>query len=152
MASTSRPSPGPARSNDRLLSLIVAGVAVLAIAAVWGWSRLTAAPSNERPKPAWLSISQVIAQLNDGRMLKVRVDLHLADQDAVSALTPHQEAFKTMVEELSGEMSREELEGPEGMVTLAKDIRTTLNRYLASQRIPQRVRGVMFNEWTLLPS
>jgi flagellar basal body-associated protein FliL len=152
MAATAPSTAGPKRANDRMLSLIVAGVAILAIAAVWGWSRLAEAPSTERPKPAWLGITRVIAQLNDGRLLKVRVDLHLSDQDAVNALTPHQDAFKSMVEEISGDMSREELEGTEGMVILAKKIRRTANSYLASQRIPQRVKGVMFDEWTLLPS
>ncbi len=152
MAATAISPALPKRANDRLLSLIVAGVAILAIAAVWAWSRMAEAPSTARPKPAWLGISRVIAQLNDGRQLKVRVDLHLSDQDAVSALTPHQDAFKSIVEEISGDMSREELEGTEGMEMLAKKIRRTANSYLASQRIPQRVRGVMFDEWTLLPS
>ncbi len=155
MAATAPSSPSPTapkRANDRVLSLMVAGVAILVIAGVWAWSRLAEAPSTERPKPAWLGISRVIAQLNDGRVLKVRVDLHLTDQDAVSALTPHQDAFKSIVEEISGDMSREELEGAEGMLILAKKIRRTANSYLASQRIPQRVRGVMFDEWTLLPT
>jgi flagellar basal body-associated protein FliL len=152
MASTPRPPPRPTQGNDRLLGLIVAGVAVLAIAAAWGWARLAAAPATERPRPAWLGVNRVIAQLNDGRLLKVRVDLRLTDQDAVSALTPHQDAFKALVEEVGGDMSRAELEGAEGMQTMAQEIRHTLNSYLASQRMPQRVRAVMFGEWTLLPS
>ncbi len=152
MAQPAPAQPVRARANDRMLSLIMGGVALLVVAALWGWSRFASSATVERPRPAWLGITRVIAQLNDGRMLKVRVDLHLADQDAVKALTPHQDAIKAMVEEVSGDMSQEDVEGTNAMPILARELRATVNHYLASQRLPQRVRGVMFDEWTLLPS
>jgi flagellar basal body-associated protein FliL len=142
----------PSRNNDRTLAIGVSLGALLMIAAIWAWARSASAPAvTDRPIPAWLGVNRVIAQLTDGRMLKVRVDLQLQDQDAVHSLTPHQEAFRSMVEEISAEMSRDELQGPEGMTRLAGHIRSASNSYLAEQRIPHRVKDVMFEEWTLMP-
>lgn len=147
----------PARASkpantDRTLAIVVSLGALMLITAIWAWARSATAPAvTERPAPAWLAINRVIAQLTDGRMLKVRVDLQLQDQEAVSSLTPHQEAFRSMVEEISADMSHEELRGPEGMTRLAGHIRSASNSYLAEQRIPHRVKNVMYEEWTLMP-
>jgi flagellar basal body-associated protein FliL len=140
------------QNSERALALGVSLGALLMIAAIWAWARGNTAPAlTERPVPAWLGVNRVIAQLTDGRMLKVRVDLQLQDQDALSSLTPHQEAFRAMVEEISSEMSHDELLGAEGMSKLAGHIRSASNSYLAEQQIPHRVKDVMFEEWTLMP-
>ena len=141
-----------ARQSDRNLGVIVAAGALLVIGAVWGWSRYAATPSTERPRPAWIGVNRVIAQMTDGRMLKVKVDLNVEDDDAVSALRTHQDAFRSLVEEVSAEMNTEDVQGPDAMRALAHEIQSSVNAYLEQQQVPERVKDVMFEEWTLLPS
>ncbi len=144
-------TPSGAASSDWLFGLVMGGVAIVLIGAIWAWSRMSHAPDTQRPRPAWMGINRVVSQLNDGRMLKLRVDLQLKDEAAVNALSSQQDIFKSMVEEVSAEMSHDELQGPEGMRTLAHHIQATFNDYLADQQIPHRVKDVLFEEWTLMP-
>jgi hypothetical protein len=151
-STTSRSStPAGAGTSDWMFGFVMGGVTLTLIAAIWGWSQLNYRPNTQRPRPVWMDISRVISQLSDGRMLKVHVGLRLQNTEAANALKPHQDIFKSMVEEVSAEMSHDELQGPEGMRKLSQHIRATFNDYLADQAVPYRVKDVLFEEWTLMP-
>jgi len=157
MATSSTPErpatpPTATRGGDRRFALVVSAITVLLIAAIWLWTRYAALPSDDRPKPAWFGIDRVMAQMTDGRMIKLRINLQVQDQSEVVSLYPHQRALKALVEVTSSEMNRDDMSGPDGMTKLANTLQDTINGYLSEQRVDIQVRKVVFDEWTLLPS
>jgi flagellar basal body-associated protein FliL len=146
------PAPDQPSSRDGALPLAFAAAALLLGLGAWAYTSFGAHSSEpSRPVPAWLTISKVMAQMSDGRMVKIKVDLRVQDKDAVGTLKPQTAAFTALIEEVGGHMSREDLQGSEGMARLGSAIQTALNDYLQEQRVPERVKGVAFEELTLLP-
>lgn len=138
--------------SDWLLAVAIAlGVLVLG-AAAWLYTQYTdtgAAP--RRPQPVWLSVSKVTAQMADGRMVNIKVNLSLDRDEARDELSEHIPAFKGLIQEVGTRTSREDLQSPEGMKQFAAAIRTSLNAYLEHAGVEGQVKDVAFEEFTLLP-
>jgi flagellar basal body-associated protein FliL len=137
--------------SDHLLELLI-GVTVLVLAgAVWLYSQASDGPETKRPRPVWLSVPKVIAQMTDGRMVNVKVNLHLDQQDAVDELADHLPAFQTLIQEIGTQTAREDIQDREGMKRFGGQISESLNAYLDGQRTQGRIKNVAFEELTLLP-
>jgi flagellar basal body-associated protein FliL len=146
-------TPDQTNTRDWAPQLAFAAGALLLGLCVWAYTSLSSrATEQSKPAPAWLSVSKVLAQMSDGRMVKIKVDLRVQDQDALGSLKPQTPAFTALIEEVGGQMTHEELQGAEGMARLGSAIQTALNGYLKDQRVPERVKGVAFEELTLLPN
>ena len=65
-------------------------------------------------------------------------------------LGPYAPAFRSMVANLTTELTYQDLAGPGSMTEMGGYIEYTLNDYLTQQGLPQRINGVMFEDWLLL--
>lgn len=139
-------------SDWRLELVIGIGVIVLGFG-VWVFTHFSGntPSSQDRPKPAWLALPKVMAQMSDGRMVNIKVNLRLANADAVSELQPHAPAFKALVQDTGTRMSTQALQGMQGMKNFGQAIRASLNDYLRDQEVPTRIKDVAFDEMMLMP-
>lgn len=138
--------------SDWLLELVI-GVGVIVLGfGVWAFTHFSNGPdTQDRPKPAWLALPKVMAQMADGRMVNIKINLRLPSDSAAVELQPHVPAFKALIEETGTHMSRDDLQGTQGMKQLGKAIRTSLNGYLEDQGVETRVKDVAFEEMMLMP-
>lgn len=147
--------PGnPARSagaSDRALELGIGLIMIVLAFSVWAYTQLGAESTQHKPRPIWLGISKVMAQMGDGRMVNMKVNLRLQDDDALDSLSAHVPAFKALIETTGAQMSRDTLQGREGMHNLGTAIRDTLNNYLDDHAVKERVKDVAFEELMLMP-
>jgi flagellar basal body-associated protein FliL len=142
-----------ASSTDKnwLLEITI-GIGFLVIGlVVWAYSLFASKDTHTRPVPAWLSVAKVVAQMGDGRMLKIKVNLQLARKEDEATLSPHGPAFKALVESVGGEMRTEEITGPQGITKLGTAILEELNGYLDEQRVPSHIQQVAFDEVLVMP-
>lgn len=145
----SRSTNGP---SDWLLELVIGiGVIVLGFS-VWAFTHFGGdTPRQDKPKPTWLAMSKVMAQMSDGRMVNIKVNLRLANDGAADELEPHVPAFKALIQETGTRLSREDLQGMQGMKNFGQAIRASLNGYLQDQQVPARIKDVAFEEMMLMP-
>ena len=138
--------------SDWLLQLCI-GIGVLMVfMGVWLYTHFSQPHvSPDKPRPIWLGVAKVMAQMSDGRMVNVKVNLHLDKADAVDELDPHQPAFKALIQEVGTRTTREDLQGREGVRHFGASIRDSLNHYLEEQRVEGRVKDVAFEELNLMP-
>lgn len=147
------PAAAPARQtfSEVRLGLVVGAVTLLCAAAAWFYTAGQPDLSQRRPPPVWMGLGKVVAQLDDGQHLNVKVDLQLKDEEALEVLAPHGDAMKVMLTELGQAITREDLASPEGIQDFGQDIRRQINNYLRRQQIEQRVVSVAFGELLLTP-
>jgi flagellar basal body-associated protein FliL len=142
----------PSLVSDSLLQVLIGVVALLLGAGVWLYAQVSQGEAPQvRPRPIWLGIAKVTAQMSDGRMLNVKVNLSLPSDNAVGELRPHMPAFQALIEEAGTRISREDVQGSEGMRRFGASIRGTLNDYLDGQDTAGRIKDVVFDELMLLP-
>lgn len=151
MAVADTPSPSSSGLSDWLLELVIGVTAVVLAVGVWAFSHYSDPAPQDKPNPVWLGVSKVVAQMSDGRMVSVKVNLRLAHEDAVDELAPHIPAFKALIQETGAQISREDLQGREGMKHFGKAIVSTLNDYLDERNEPARIKSVAFEELMLMP-
>jgi flagellar basal body-associated protein FliL len=137
--------------SELRLGLIVGAVTLLCAAAAWFYTAGQPDLTQRRAPPVWMGLDKVVAQLDDGQHLNVKVDLQLKDEEALEALTPHGDAMKVMLAELGQAITREDLASPEGIQSFGQDIRRHINNYLRRQQVEQRVVSVAFGELLLTP-
>ncbi len=143
--------PTSSGNSDSLLPILIGVTVLLLGAAVWLYSINQAPPKVEKPRPVWLSVPKVMAQMADGRMVNVKVNLHLDGQEAVEELSGHLPAFKALIQEVGTQTSREDMKNREGMMRFADNIAESLNDYLDEQRARGYIEDVALEELTLLP-
>lgn len=138
--------------SDWLLELAI-GITVLALGiGVWAYTHLSNQTVEQaKPTPVWLTVPKVMAQTADGRMFNVKLNLRLGKQKDVSVMEPHIPAFKTLVQEASTQMSRDDMKDADGLVRFGKTVKTSLNGYLKAQDVQARVKDVALDEIMLLP-
>lgn len=144
----------PTRSSgasDRMLELGIGLVMIVLALSVWAYTQLGAKGTQHKPRPIWLGISKVMAQMGDGRMVNMKVNLRLQDNDALDRLSAHMPAFKALIQEAGAQMSRDTLQGSDGMRNLATAIRDTLNSYLDEHAVQAHIKDVAFEELMLMP-
>lgn len=133
--------------------LILAGSALIATLALvtWGWQRYVHAPDEvARPVPIYLSIDKIETKMSDGSVLAFKFGLQLKDPKDQQVLGPYAPAFRSMVANLTTELTYQDLSGPDSMTEMGGYIEYTLNDYLTQQGLPQRINGVLFEDWLLL--
>lgn len=126
------------------------GILILGVGA-WLFNTYAKPQASNRPVPIWLGISKVMAQMTDGRMLSVKVNLQLKNKDDQSILEPHATALKAVVEQVAADMNEDEITGPDAMVNLGDAIESGVNDYLREQHLKTRIKHVMFDEMVLMP-
>lgn len=134
-------------------TLILAGAALIATLALttWGWQKYAHAPDEQaRPVPVYLSIDKIESKMTDGSVLAFKFGLQLQDPKDQKVLGPYAPAFRDMVQTLTSELSHEDLSGPNSMTEMGDYIQYSLNDYLTKQGLPQRINGVLFEDWLLL--
>lgn len=145
-------SSGSSGLSEWLTELAIGVVVVVLGMAVWAYTHFNdGTRHHDRPKPVWLGISKVMAQMGDGRMVNLKVNLRLAHEEDVEALDAHVPAFKSLIQETGSQLSRETLQSKSGVQQLSKAIRTALNGYLEDHDMDARVKDVAFDELMLLP-
>lgn len=151
MAVVDSPSPASSGLSDWLLELVIGVTVVVLAVGVWAFTHYSDQTAQDKPTPVWLGVAKVMAQMSDGRMVSIKVNLRLDDEDAVDQLEPHIPAFKALIQETGTQLSREELQGREGMKHFAKAIVGTLNGYLDERNEPARIKSLAFEELMLMP-
>lgn len=145
---TENPSSG---LSDWLLELLIGVTVVVLALGVWAYSHLSTNAPQDKPRPVWLGISKVITQMADGRMVSVKVNLRLTDENAVAQLEPHIPAFKALIQEAGTQASHDELQSREGMSRFGKAIVTNINDYLNEHEAATKVKSLAFDELILMP-
>jgi len=151
MAVVDSPSPTSSGLSDWLLELVIGVTVVVLAVGVWAFTHYSDQTAQDKPTPVWLGVAKVMAQMSDGRMVSIKVNLRLDDEDAVDQLEPHIPAFKALIQETGTQLSREKLQGREGMKHFAKAIVGTLNGYLDERNEPARIKSLAFEELMLMP-
>jgi flagellar basal body-associated protein FliL len=138
--------------RDWMLELSVGVMAVVLGTGVWIYTQLSdSKPTIERPHPVWLGVNKVMAQMSDGRMVNVKVNLRLKDQNAVAELDPHKPAFIALIQEAGTQISRDELQDTKGIKHFSTVIKSSLNDYLEEQSVHAKVKDVVFDELMPMP-
>ena len=148
-------SAATARSdnNRSVWTLILAGAALIATLALgtWGWQKYASPPDAvARPVPIYLSIDKIESKMSDGSVLAFKFGLQLKDPKDQQVLGPYAPAFRSMVANLTTELTYQDLSGPDSMTEMGGYIEYTLNDYLTQKGLPQRIQGVLFEDWLLL--
>lgn len=152
MATVKESRPASSGLSDWLFELAI-GAAVLALGlAVWLYTHFSQAPDTiQKARPVWLGLPKVMAQMADGRMVNLKLNLQLDHDDAIDELDEHVPAFQTLIQGLATQTPREEMQSREGMLRFSAGIGASLNDYLDAQQAQGRIQNVVFEEFTLLP-
>jgi flagellar basal body-associated protein FliL len=149
-ASPTQADEAPARGWT--LEMSVGLLALVLGVSAWVFLQLsTGKPSHDKPRPAWLGVSKVMAQMSDGRMVNLKVNLRVKDEKAVEELDPHTPAFVALIQEVGTQVTHEELQDSKGIQHFGTLIRDSLNDYLEQQSVHTKVKDVAFAELMLLP-
>lgn len=138
--------------SDWLLELVIGVIVIVLGGSVWAYTHFANKnPHQNKPKPAWLAVPKVMAQMADGRMVDMKINLQLdSDQDA-SELKPHMPAFTALIQATGVSTSHDDLQQEGGALRFGRAIRTSLNGYLEEQDLPERIKNVAFEELMLMP-
>jgi flagellar basal body-associated protein FliL len=138
--------------RDWMLELSVGVMAVVLGTSVWVYMQLShSKPVQERPRPVWLGVDKVMAQMSDGRMVNIKVNLRLKDQKAIDELSPHKPAFKALIQEAGTQVTHDELQDTQGMKHFSSVIRASINDYLEDESVHVKIKDVVFDELMLMP-
>lgn len=146
----SQPDETPERGWT--LEMSVGLLALVLGVSAWLFLQLSdSKPKHDKPRPAWLGVSKVMAQMSDGRMVNVKINLRLKDEKAVEELDPHTPAFAALIQEVGTQVTHDELQDTKGIQHFGSLIRESLNDYLEQQSVHTKVKDVAFAELMLLP-
>lgn len=107
---------------------------------------------SQRPKPVWMALKPVRAQMADGDMLLIKVSLQLSKTKSADELTDYAGVFNALVEETGQHTTRKNLKAPDGIERFGIQIQRDLNDYLEDRdATPSRITSVMFDELVPLP-
>lgn len=140
-------------TNRSAWVLILTGAVLIGMLALfaWGWRAFVYKPEEQaRHVPVYLSIDKIETRMADGSVLAFKFGLQLRHPTDQKVLGPYLPAFRNMVETKTTELTYEDLSEPGSMVEMASYIEYTLNDYLTQQGLPQRIDGVLFEDWLLL--
>lgn len=138
--------------NELKLAVLVGLGALVLLLMAWAFNRLMQPQEPQRPVPAWLGVSKVNAQTADGRMLAVKVNLQLKNQNDLETLAPYEPVFKSLVTEAGASLSSDQAKGRDRIAQFGNTVRDSVNDYLNEQHVKPRVKRVAFEEFTLMPS
>lgn len=142
--------PSPAW-RDWKLGLVVGLLSCTLAGLVWLHAGPEAESDARRPKPVWLDVKHVNAQLETGQVLAFKVGLQVKKPDDLEVLTPHVPALQTLLQALGESMSKEDLMAEDGLAEFGRDIRRNVNNYLRKHRVEPRVVTVAFEDIFLNP-
>jgi flagellar basal body-associated protein FliL len=110
-------------------------------------------PRIERPRPVWMPLKPVRAQMSDGNMLAIKVSLQLSKTKNADELTDYSGVFGSLVEQAGQHTSRRQLREEDGLERFSIQIQRDLNDYLDEHDTsPTRVTSVLFDELVQLPN
>lgn len=152
-AASAVPSSRPASSSsDRGVALWILGGLLLVGLLAWAGSSVVGRFLDEgRPAPVWVDIKPVQAQMADGRMVSVKVNLRLGADDSASELDAYKPVIGTLIQASARRYTREALASPAGMQRLAAEIRDSVNDYLDQHGLGSAVHAASFGEFIILP-
>lgn len=150
VAKTESPSSG---LSDWLLELAIGVIVIVLGGSVWAFTHFGGKNNShqDRPKPAWLAVPKMMAQMGDGRMVDMKINLQLNKESDASELEPHMPAFAALIQATGVATSHDDLQQEGGAARFGRAIRTSLNDYLEEQNLPERVKNVAFEELMLMP-
>lgn len=107
----------------------------------------------ERPRPVWMPLKPVRAQMSDGNMLAIKVSLQLSKTKNADELTDYSGVFGSLVEQAGQHTSRRQLREEDGIERFSIQIQRDLNDYLDEHDTsPTRITSVLFDELVQLPN
>lgn len=139
--------------SDWALELAIGLIVIVLGAGVWAFTHFGEkhGAHQDRPKPAWLAVPNILAQMGDGRMVDMKINLQLNSDDEASELKPHMPAFTALIQAAGVTTSHDDLQQDGGAARFGRNIRSSLNNYLEEQDMPARVKNVAFDELMLMP-
>lgn len=149
---TSSAQQGATSGNELKLAVLIGLGTMVLLIVVWAFNRLIQPDEPQRPVPAWLSVSKVNAQTRDGRMLTVKVNFQVKNQDDLETLTPYEPVFKSLISEVGSSLRSDQATGSERIIEFGDTVRNAVNDYLNDQQVKPQVKRVAFEEFTLMPS
>ncbi len=148
-------------TSDSAVTVWVAAsvIAVASLLGVYAATSQSDSHSNQvsgidsnRPKPVWMALKPVRAQMADGDMLAIKVSLQLSKTKSADELTDYAGVFGALVEQAGQHTSRKALKEPDGIERFGIQIQQELNDYLDDREsTPSRITSVMFDELIPLP-
>lgn len=146
-------------SDAAVAGLIVASVlSVMSVVGLYAASGQKYFQSDDKnlfdgqPRPVWMALKPVRAQMADGNMLAVKVSLQLSKTKNSDELNEYAGVFGSLVEQAGQQTSRKDLRARDGIERFGFAIQHQLNDYLDERdATPSRVTEVLFDELLLLP-
>lgn len=146
------PPPKPATDRNTVAAWILGGllaVLLLSWAGVKTASRFMA--DDARPRPVWVEIKPVQAQMLDGRMVGVKVTLRLGDSADSGDIEAYKPAIAAAIQQIGSGQTKEVLFGKDGMLKFSQQIGEAVNDLLEEREVGRVVRRVDFNELIVMP-
>lgn len=141
-----------ASGGELKLAILIGFVTLVALLGAWAYTRLSSQPEEpKRPVPTWLGVSPVTAQTADGRILSVKVNLLLKNEEDLDVLRPYEPAFKSLVAEAGSGFDATGLRGPDRILEFGVLVKESVNEYLNEQQVKPRIKRVAFEEFKLMP-
>lgn len=144
-------------TSDTAVAMWIAA-SLVAVATMLGVYASTTTPGESglptiRPKPVWMALKPVRAQMSDGNMLAIKVSLQLSKTKSADELTGYAGVFGALVEQAGQRTSRQALRSEDGIERFGIEIQRGLNDFLDDRDgTPSRVTSVMFDELIQLPN
>ena len=136
-APPSRPLDDERIGNRRIL--LVAGVIAALVALPVGvsvglsWVDMPWDDAQVKVVPEWVSVPALRVTTIDGAVVKARVSLDVESASARSTIQRRTQQVGLLLEVSVASRSKEQIRSPDGIAQLSEDMRTRLNRYLASE-------------------
>lgn len=150
--SAAQPAPAsPKADRNTVAAWLVGGlVAVLLLS----WVGVETASSffvDARPRPVWVDIKPVQAQMLDGRMVGVKVTLQLQDKASGSDIESYKPAIAAVIQQIGAAQTRAAIFGKDGMERFRGQIGDAVNDYLEDHELGRAVKQVSFSELIVMP-
>ncbi len=108
-------------------------------------------PEPTRAVPEWVALPQVRATTIDGTVVKARVALDVPSSSAKSSIQRNVQQVGLVLEVSIAQQTREQIGSPQGIPSLAEDMRDRLNAYLGSEEPEPAVRAVAIQDLLVKP-
>lgn len=150
--SAAAPAPKPTTDRNTVAAWIFGGLLAMLLLSWAGVKTVSSfLDDNARPRPVWVEIKPVQAQMLDGRMVGVKVTLQLGDGTDGADIESYKPAIAAVIQQIGAGQTKESLYGKDGMAKFSQQLRESVNDYLEDHEMGRAVNRVNFNELIVMP-
>jgi flagellar basal body-associated protein FliL len=151
-AAAAAPAPKPTTDRNTVAAWIFGGLLAMLLLSWAGVKTVSSfLDDNARPRPVWVEIKPVQAQMLDGRMVGVKVTLQLGDGTDGADIESYKPAIAAVIQQIGAGQTKESLYGKDGMAKFSQQLRESVNDYLEDHEMGRAVNRVNFNELIVMP-